>query len=143
MQIYLIDNCVFYLFQNHPVTDIYVEIQSRHIELYSAVLHIHAHFTGLRYLMFHWPVLSAIVGISSNLFFIVLVCLLSWLRLYQMNEGDEDTSSYVYEKLDGAEKNKIFVFKGENDGEYEGWYLWPLHQPISYLSVSKIEIEDL
>lgn len=64
--------------QTHPVTDVYVEIQSRKIQFYSVSLHITAHFTGLRYIMFHWPILSAVVGIATNLFFILLICLLSW-----------------------------------------------------------------
>jgi len=71
---------------NSPVTDVILEIQSRHIEFYSVSLHITAHFTGLRYLMFHWPILSAAIGVCTNLFFIVVVCLLSW---YHWNsEGD-------------------------------------------------------
>jgi seipin len=48
--------------QAHPVTEVYVEIQSRNIEFYSVQLHVTAHFTGLRYIMFHWPILSACVG---------------------------------------------------------------------------------
>lgn len=48
--------------QVHPVTDVYVEIQSNRIQFYSVTLHITAHFTGLRYIMFHWPILSACVG---------------------------------------------------------------------------------
>lgn len=64
--------------QMHPVTDVYVEIQSRNIQFYSVKLHITAHFTGLRYIMFHWPILSAFLGISTNLFFILVICLLSW-----------------------------------------------------------------
>ncbi|XP_067007433.1 seipin [Anabrus simplex] len=84
--------------QNHPVTDIYVEIQTRHIELYSATLNINAHFTGLRYLMFHWPLLSAVVGISSNLFFIVLICALSWWHLNK--EASEEPAPYLYGKLE-------------------------------------------
>lgn len=80
--------------QNHPVTDMYVEIQSRHVEIYSATLYIHAHFTGLRYFMFHWPMLSAAVGITSNLFFIVLVCLLSWWHIHRPY-GDERQFLYA------------------------------------------------
>lgn len=64
--------------QSHPVTDVYVEIQSRKIQFYSVSLHITAHFSGLRYIMFHWPVLSAFVGVASNLIFVLLISLLSW-----------------------------------------------------------------
>lgn len=53
---------VDFVFQTRPVRDVYVEIQSRKIQFYSVTLHIVAHFTGLRYIMFHWPLLSASVG---------------------------------------------------------------------------------
>lgn len=48
--------------QSHPVTDVFVEIQSKQIQFYSVTLHITAHFTGLRYIMFHWPIMSACLG---------------------------------------------------------------------------------
>lgn len=48
--------------QENPVTDVFVEIQSRQIQFYSVTLHITAHFSGLRYIMFHWPILSASIG---------------------------------------------------------------------------------
>lgn len=48
--------------QENPVTDVFVEIQSRQIQFYSVTLHITAHFSGLRYIMFHWPILSATIG---------------------------------------------------------------------------------
>lgn len=54
------------LFQNEPVMDVYVEIQSTHIEVYTAKFLLNAHFTGLRYVMFNWPLISAIIG---NFFF--------------------------------------------------------------------------
>lgn len=52
--------------QENPVTDVFVEIQSRNIQFYSVTLHITAHFSGLRYIMFHWPILSAAIG---NIYF--------------------------------------------------------------------------
>lgn len=48
--------------QNYPVTDIEVEIQSKQIEIYSVKFAINARFSGLRYVMFNWPVLSAALG---------------------------------------------------------------------------------
>lgn len=64
--------------EKHSVTDVYIEIQSKQVQFYSVFLQITAHFTGLRYFMFHWPILSAGVGICTNLFFIIIVCLMSW-----------------------------------------------------------------
>ncbi|CAH0546142.1 unnamed protein product [Brassicogethes aeneus] len=69
-----------------PVTDIYIEIQSQHIEIYSAKFLLNANFAGLRYVMFNWPVLSAALGITANLFFIALVCLLSWYQIINSEE---------------------------------------------------------
>lgn len=68
--------------QNHPVTDVYIELQTRHVEYYSASIHIQAHLKGLRYLMFHWPLLSAALGICSNIFFIVFISSVSWWHVF-------------------------------------------------------------
>lgn len=73
--------------QSLPVTDAYVEVQSRHAQVYACELHIQAHFAGLRYLMYHWPKLAAIVGISTNLFFVSLIFILSW---YHLQDGLPD-----------------------------------------------------
>ncbi|XP_065346788.1 seipin isoform X2 [Cloeon dipterum] len=73
-----------------PATDAYVEIQSRNAEIYASQLHIHAHFTGLRYLMFQWPIISATIGISSNLFFLGIICALSYFHLTRSKEDFEE-----------------------------------------------------
>ncbi|XP_052747806.1 seipin isoform X2 [Galleria mellonella] len=67
--------------ENVPITDAYVELQSRYAQVYSCELHVEAHFAGLRYYMYHWPKISALIGISSNLFFVSLVFILSWYHL--------------------------------------------------------------
>ncbi|CAD6991689.1 unnamed protein product [Ceratitis capitata] len=64
--------------RQHPITDVYVEIQSQKIQFYTVSLHIVADFTGLRYIMYNWPIISAVVAISTNLFFILVIFLLSW-----------------------------------------------------------------
>ena len=63
-----------------------IQIQSPTIEFYSAKLLINAYFTGLRYFMFHWPLISAVIGISLNLFFTTIISLISW---YQLIHSDE------------------------------------------------------
>ncbi|XP_058821576.1 seipin [Topomyia yanbarensis] len=64
--------------QIHPATSVDIAILSSSVQFYSAQLHITANFSGLRYLMFNWPILSGIIGITTNLFFILVVCVLSW-----------------------------------------------------------------
>lgn len=100
--------------QSHPVTLVYVEIQSRHIEFYSATIMINAHLSGLRYLMFHWPILSAIVGIGTNLFFIALVCTLSYLHFAAEVDSTED--EFSFEKGDLEEEKDL---KSNNDRSSE------------------------
>ncbi|XP_015593884.1 seipin [Cephus cinctus] len=91
--------------QSHPVTVIYVEIQSRHVEFYSATLMINAHLSGLRYLMFHWPVLSSFIGIGTNLFFIALICILSYLHF--ATEEDLTEENFGYEKGEPEEDKDL------------------------------------
>lgn len=64
-----------------PATQAGLVIRNSHIEVYTATLKIFADFTGLRYLLYNWPLTSAIVGISTNFFFVSLVALLSWNHL--------------------------------------------------------------
>jgi len=97
--------------QSHPVTIIYVEIQSRHIEFYSATIVINAHLSGLRYLMFHWPILSALVGISTNLFFIVFICILSYLHFASEEENPDE--SFSYEKGEMEEEKDLRLTGGD------------------------------
>ncbi|XP_011256069.1 seipin isoform X2 [Camponotus floridanus] len=94
--------------QNHPVTMIFIEIQSRHIEFYSANLVISAHLLGIRYWMFYWPFLSACVGIGSILFFITFLCTLSYLHFTNETENTDENN----EKNDLKEDSDI---KSDND----------------------------
>ncbi|EGI57185.1 PREDICTED: seipin [Acromyrmex echinatior] len=87
--------------QNHPVTIIFIEIQSRHIEFYSANLIINAHLSGLRYWMFYWPILSSCVGIGTNLFFIMLVCILSYIHFGSEDENFDYEKSEIEDDLKG------------------------------------------
>lgn len=98
------------MFQSHPVTHLFIEIQSRHIEFYSATLMINAHLSGLRYIMFNWPILSTIIGIGTNLFFITFVCTLSYLHFAAEEENAD--GNFTYEKGETEDEND---FKINND----------------------------
>lgn len=99
--------------ESQPVTDVYIEIQSRFIQLYSAKFLIHAHFSGIRYIMFQWPILSAAIGITSNLFFIAVLCVTSWYQLI----NSEEYINYKISKqraLQLSEK-RLLLQKRDND----------------------------
>ncbi|XP_054723846.1 seipin-like, partial [Uloborus diversus] len=84
-----------------PAHFAYIEIQGKTTEIYSASLRIHARFTGLRYLMYYWPVLSALVGIGTNFFLLVLVIALIWAR--QIANGN----SIRHSNVDPREQQKF------------------------------------
>lgn len=74
---------------------------------------INAHLSGLRYLMFHWPILSAVVGISTNLFFIVLICILSYLHFASEEENSDESFNYEKGEME-EEKDLSMTGDGKN-----------------------------
>ncbi|RVE53829.1 hypothetical protein evm_001491 [Chilo suppressalis] len=102
-----------------PVTDAYVEVQSRHAQVYWCELHVQAHFSGLRYFMFHWPKFAALIGISTNLFFVSLVFILSWYHLQDGLPEFVKTKFKVAVKSEEEEETKKFVGKVKLELERE------------------------
>ncbi|XP_076262767.1 lipid droplet biogenesis associated protein seipin isoform X2 [Rhynchophorus ferrugineus] len=102
-------------YEYKPVTDIYIEIQSRHIEIYSAKFSVNAKFSGLRYIMFNYPVLSATVGITANLFFIALICLINW---YQIINSEEYIQFVESEKNVATLQNDELTPSDASEDEY-------------------------
>ncbi|XP_041800342.1 seipin-like isoform X2 [Chelmon rostratus] len=72
-----------------PSATAVIEILSNRVQIYSSHLYIHAHFTGIRYLLFNFPLLSALVGVSSNFVFLSLLLVLSYMRLLRFEWGLE------------------------------------------------------
>lgn len=72
-----------------------IDILVRNVQIYSAKLHIIANLVGLKYLMYHWQLTSAIIGITTVAFFITLLSfykgeLTDQHRLY-INDNDYET----------------------------------------------------
>ncbi|XP_062574407.1 seipin-like [Saccostrea cucullata] len=80
----------------NPAVGAYIEVQNRRIQIYSATLKIHAHFSGLRYMLFYWPILSAAIGTSLNMCLLSFITLLSWYQLYY-GGGNGNSNSIEYE----------------------------------------------
>lgn len=77
----------------NPVTDVFVEIQTKQIQFYSVTLQITAHFSGLRYIMFHWPVLSASIGMPFATITFVVHDFIHFLS-FALQELEQICSSY-------------------------------------------------
>ncbi|KAK9963640.1 hypothetical protein ABG768_006808 [Culter alburnus] len=63
-----------------PTVGAVIEIHSQRIQIYRAHLFIFAHFTGIRYLLYHFPLISALIGVMSNFTFLSLIIALSFLQ---------------------------------------------------------------
>jgi seipin len=66
-----------------PVVAIDLQILSRFVEVYSVRFLIHARFTGLRYIMFHFPILSAVIGTLLQVIVLSVIILFSWCKVFE------------------------------------------------------------
>ncbi|CAL1296075.1 unnamed protein product [Larinioides sclopetarius] len=69
-----VENC------NNPTHYAYIAVEAETAEIYSCSLKIHAQFTGLRYMMYYWPYLSATVGIGTNFVLVSIIIVFIWVR---------------------------------------------------------------
>ncbi|KAM8862073.1 seipin-like [Synchiropus picturatus] len=63
-----------------PTVGAVVEIQSNRVQIYSSQLRIHAYFTGVRYVLYNFPLTSAVIGVATNFIFLSVVVLFSYLQ---------------------------------------------------------------
>ncbi|XP_054633259.1 seipin-like [Dunckerocampus dactyliophorus] len=63
-----------------PTIGAVVEIQSKRVQIYSCQLRIHAYFTGVRYVLYNFPLTSAVIGIATNFAFLGVFVLFSYLQ---------------------------------------------------------------
>ncbi|XP_005097912.2 seipin isoform X2 [Aplysia californica] len=61
----------------HPSVGAKIEIQSHMIQFYSARLKFFANFSGLKYILYYWPMMSALGGILYNAMIITAFLLLA------------------------------------------------------------------
>jgi len=69
-----------------PTSRAVVELKSRHIQVYSSRLVVHAELSGLRHIMFHHPYICTTAGVLSNVVLLTMIVLISWTRFFT----DED-----------------------------------------------------
>ncbi|XP_068169229.1 seipin-like [Antennarius striatus] len=63
-----------------PTIGAVIEIQSKRVQIYSSQLRIHAYFTGIRYVLYNFPLTSAVVGVATNFAFLSVIVLFSYLQ---------------------------------------------------------------
>jgi hypothetical protein len=65
--------------QMHPVRYVKVELSHPEVQVYSAQVRIHALLSGVRYIMYHWWLMGAVVGISQLMSAQTVFILFLWL----------------------------------------------------------------
>ncbi|XP_018519628.1 LOW QUALITY PROTEIN: seipin-like [Lates calcarifer] len=63
-----------------PTVGAVIEIQSKQVQIYSSQLRIHAYFTGIRYVLYNFPLTSAVIGVATNFAFLSVIVLFSYLQ---------------------------------------------------------------
>ncbi|XP_077372194.1 seipin-like [Festucalex cinctus] len=63
-----------------PTVGAVIEIQSKRVQIYSSQLRIHAYFTGVRYVLYNFPLTSAVIGVATNFAFLGVIVLFSYLQ---------------------------------------------------------------
>ncbi|OWF51453.1 Seipin [Mizuhopecten yessoensis] len=100
----------------NPAIGAVIQIMSKKIDLYSTKLHIQAQFTGYRYILFHWPVFSAMFGISFNFFALTFICGLSWYQFGSRNVSQLDLMKEKKHKNKEQHRQKV---QAKRDREQE------------------------
>ncbi|XP_034391839.1 seipin-like [Cyclopterus lumpus] len=63
-----------------PAIGAVIEILSKRVQIYSSQLRIHAYFTGIRYVLYNFPLTSAVLGVATNFSFLSVIVLFSYLQ---------------------------------------------------------------
>ncbi|XP_071657564.1 seipin [Patagioenas fasciata] len=63
-----------------PTERLQLQLQSKRVQIYGAQLRLHARLSGIRYLLYHFPLSSALVGVAGNFALLSAALLLGCLR---------------------------------------------------------------
>ncbi|TSY55753.1 Seipin [Bagarius yarrelli] len=65
---------------DQPTIGAVIEIHSQQVQIYKAQIYIHAHFSGLRYVLYHFPLTSAVVGVMGNFMVLAVILLICFVQ---------------------------------------------------------------
>ncbi|XP_051774505.1 BSCL2 lipid droplet biogenesis associated, seipin, like isoform X1 [Ctenopharyngodon idella] len=116
-----------------PTVGAVIEIHSQRIQIYRAHLFIFAHFTGIRYLLYHFPLISALIGVMSNFTFLSLIIALSFL---QFNLGSRRLP--VKTDLQQEEMNEPDDLNDQSESQDEG----NAPENVDTMECNSVEMEE-
>jgi seipin len=82
-----------------------VELEARHVQVYSSTLLIHTKLTGLRYLMVNWPILTGILGTASIFGFLSLITICSVYRV--VSDSDDYVEGPNFYQREGGDDSDM------------------------------------
>lgn len=96
MNVQLIDNYIegakFYF---NKMDRALVEIMARDIQIYSANLHILANLSGLSYYMYHWPISSATLGVTTLSAFMTILSVYRGHSTAEITTDEDEDGDWV------------------------------------------------
>uniref|UniRef100_A0A671SLH0 Seipin n=1 Tax=Sinocyclocheilus anshuiensis TaxID=1608454 RepID=A0A671SLH0_9TELE len=116
----------------NPTVGAIIEIHSQHIQIYRAHLYIFAHFTGIRYLLYRFPLISALIGVMSNFTFLSLIIILSFL---QFNLGGRRTRGKAV--MQQEENNEPDDLNDQSEPQDEG-----NRKNVDAIGCNSVEVEE-
>jgi len=63
---------------SNPVTKAMIEISTPGLQIYRTALHMDAHFQGLRYFMYYYRVSTALIFMTTFVFWEIIFCIMTW-----------------------------------------------------------------
>uniref|UniRef100_A0A8C6U841 Seipin n=1 Tax=Neogobius melanostomus TaxID=47308 RepID=A0A8C6U841_9GOBI len=105
-----------------------IEILSNKVQIYSSQLLVHAHFSGLRYLLFNFPLISAVVGVSSNFIFLSVLFVFSYMRqMLKLKQIPEELTVNGPPPVgEGAQRGECDGGSTDQFGRVYAQQTWPL-----------------
>uniref|UniRef100_A0A8C1SFX5 Seipin n=1 Tax=Cyprinus carpio TaxID=7962 RepID=A0A8C1SFX5_CYPCA len=116
-----------------PIVGAVIEIHSQNIQIYRAHLYIFAQFTGIRYLMYHFPLISALIGVMSNFAFLSLIIVLSFLQFNLGSHRNPGKAVKIQE-----EKNESDDLNDQSEPQNKG----KAPKNVDAMECNSVEVEE-
>lgn len=87
----------------NPITTAELTLSTPNLQLYSAQLVLDAHLSGFRYLMYYWPISTAISFISMFLFWEIIFAVTTWRYIARVYPEQVDAVSRIMSDVDGTD----------------------------------------
>ncbi|DAZ94324.1 TPA: hypothetical protein N0F65_012127 [Lagenidium giganteum] len=110
----------------HPLTTVNITLNNPEVQIYSAKLTIIAQLSGVRFLMYHWAVPTALVVIL-NLVLAEAVALMILYAFYRLPQPEDATPGVAIPPIDDSASDLSTAFERRHSSDSQG-----SHKEVSY-----------